>query len=136
MLRFTATVKKREVVVSGVDLPDGAQVDVTIDPSVIDDVDPEWDAELEALIEADCKQSEREFRRGEYYRGEDFMRWLRGGPRPVLVRDQPGWTASAQRRREKLVAAAREAKPAPSRSRKRAGVARPPATPRKRSAKR
>lgn len=136
MLRFTATVKKRAVVVSGVDLPDGAQVDVTIDPSVPDDIDLEWTPEMEAQAEADYKQSQREFRRGEYYRGEDFTRWLRGGPRPVLVRDQPGWTASAQRRREKLVAAAREAKPAPSRSRKRPGVARPAATPRKRATKR
>lgn len=132
MLKFSTTVKKGEVVVRGVDLPDGAQVDVTIDPTVAEPLDPE----LEALIEADCKQSDREFRRGEYYRGEDYTRWLLGGPRPVLVRDQPGWRPSAQRRRNKLVAAARETKPAARRSRKRTKAAGTSAVARKRATKR
>lgn len=132
MLKFTATVKKREVVVRGVDLPDGAQVDVTIDPAEPEPKDPE----LEALIEADCKQSEREFRRGEYYSGEDFTAWLRGGPEPVLVRDKPGWTPSAQRRRNKLVAAARETKPVTRGSTKRPRVAGASAAARKRATKR
>jgi len=132
VLKFTATVKKREVVVRGIDLPDGAQVDVTIDPSASEVLDPE----LEALIEADCKQSDREFRRGEYYRGEEYMAWLRGGPRPILVRDQPGWRSPAERRREKLAAATRSSKPAKSGSRKRDRTIGSSATAPKRAAKR
>lgn len=132
MLKFSTTVKKGEVVVRGVDLPDGAQVDVTIDPTVIEELDPE----LEALIEADCKQSDREYRRGEYYSGEDFTAWLRGGPEPVLVRDKPGWVSPAARRRAKLAAAARNTKPAARGGRKRVGAAVESATTRKRTAKR
>jgi hypothetical protein len=132
VLKFTATVKKREVVVSGVDLPDGAQVDVTIDPSVPDDIEFEWTAEMEA----DFKQSAREYRRGEYYRGEDYTRWLRGGPRPVLVRDQPGWRSPADLRREKLATAARDTKPTARRGPKRPRATGTSATARKRATKR
>lgn len=91
VLRFTAKVKKREVVVRGVDLPDGSTVNVTIDPQ--DDIsepdaphqpDDVWDPTPEEW--AMIRQAEAEYRRGEYYRGEDFTAWLRGGPKPVLVR--------------------------------------------------
>lgn len=83
VLRFTAKVKKREVVVRGIDLPDGATVDVTIDPQKEDDIHV-----LTPEDEAAIKEGEAEFRRGEYYRGEEFFAWLRGGPQPVLVRDK------------------------------------------------
>jgi len=36
-MRFTATVKNREVVIRGVDLPDGDEVDVTIEEAVGED---------------------------------------------------------------------------------------------------
>ena len=36
-MRFTATVKNREVVIRGVDLPDGDEVDVTIDEAADED---------------------------------------------------------------------------------------------------
>lgn len=115
MLRFTAKVKKREVVVRGVDLPDGATVDVTIDPQEDEEV---WDPTPEDL--ATIKLSEAQFRRGEYYRGEDYSAWLRGGPRPVLVRDQPGFRQSGRTRAPAVGARARKRSERPAgRTRKR-----------------
>src|SRR5690606_6909270 len=71
VLRFTAKVKKREVVVRGVDLPDGSTVDVTIDPHEEDDfvLTPE---DLAAIDE-----SVREIRRGELVTGDELLASLR-----------------------------------------------------------
>jgi hypothetical protein len=114
VLRFTAKVRKREVVVRGVDLPDGATVDVTIDPQEEDDIHVLTPEDLASIKEADA-----EFRRGEYYRGEDYTAWLRGGPRPVLVRDQPGGRLASRARAASVGARPRKrAKPAAGRPRK------------------
>ena len=116
VLRFTAKVRKREVVVRGVDLPDGATVDVTIDPQEAgDDLTPEELAE----IERQEKLSMAEYRRGEYFRGEDIVRWVRGGPAPVLVRDQPARTKAGGSRGGGMAPASRKRKPSVARSRKR-----------------
>jgi hypothetical protein len=54
VLRFTAKVKKREVVVRDVDLPEGSTVDVTIAPQQADDHDftPEQWKEIRAAFRA------------------------------------------------------------------------------------
>jgi hypothetical protein len=111
VLRFTAKVKKREIVVRGVDLPDGATVDVTIDPQ--EDDEEVWDPTPEEW--AMIKESEAAFRRGEYYRGEDYTAWLRGGPRPVLVRDQPAFRQPARTRARAVGARTRKRAERPAR---------------------
>lgn len=71
MLRFTAKVKKREVVVRGVDLPDGSTVDVTIDPH------EEEDFVLTPEDLAGIDESIREIRRGEFVTGDELLATLR-----------------------------------------------------------
>lgn len=78
-MRFTATVKKKSVVVRGVDLPDGVTVDVAINERTY--VPTEEEDRMVA-------ESRRQFARGEYYDLEDVLAELRGGPKAVLVRDQ------------------------------------------------
>ena len=86
MLRFTTKVKKREVRVRDVDLPDGATVDVTIAPQLEVDEDGLTKADWAAI-----RAAEREFKRGEYFTLEESLARLRsislfghdyGVPRP------------------------------------------------------
>jgi hypothetical protein len=60
VLRFTAKVKKRAVMVRDVDLPDGSTVDVTI---AAHDDEPEWDPTPEQW--AEIREGERAADRGE-----------------------------------------------------------------------
>ncbi|HTL33194.1 MAG TPA: hypothetical protein VL326_08720, partial [Kofleriaceae bacterium] len=71
VLRFTAKVKKREIRVREVGLPDGAVVDVTIklQSEPIEELPPE--------VWAQIRESEREARRGGVISGEESVRRLR-----------------------------------------------------------
>jgi len=107
VLRFTTKVKKREVRVRDVDLPDGATVDVTIAAQLEVDEDGLTKADWAAI-----RAAERAFKRGEYFTleeslarlgsislfGHDYsVRRPNGGPRDTNV-------GAATRRRTKSVA--------------------------------
>ena len=104
VLRFTAKVKKREVVVRDVDLPEGSTVDVTITPQQ-DEVDFELTPDQWATVRA----GERAADRGEYCTSEEIFARLRrssiygheylSGPTNRGTRD-PGVGALARRRKK------------------------------------
>jgi len=108
VLRFTATVKKREVLVRDIDLPDGATVDVTIEPQA-----EEWDDDdLPESVWEQVRASERAYRRGEYIAGDELRAWLRsfavhGGTQPAgtgEARNRSASVGAAPRRRKKPAA--------------------------------